>query len=159
MAKRKLSDEPDILFVHEAPGSDVTKTISVKIKDFTKKMDDLENNKKPIDSPKFTMASKELYIKVCPGGYPGPHNSGKFISVYLSHQCKESISVTANLKAAGVNGNCKNQEINVGQMAGFHEFVSHVDFRKWAKENEDVFSLEATVTLHIQGASHWTTER
>ena len=66
MAKRKLSDEPDISFVHEAPCSEETKTISIEIKDFTEKIDDVDNKMKPIESPSFTVAGKKLQIDVFP---------------------------------------------------------------------------------------------
>ena len=123
-----------------------------------------ENNKKPIVSPMFTMAGKKLAIKVFPGGYPFPDNYEEFISVFLSNRSKESITVTANFKADGKNRTNKNTEFNVGrrgecQSNGFNNFLSHGEFRKWAKENKDVFSLEMTMTLHIKGANDWTTER
>ena len=164
MANRKLSDEPDISFVHEAPWcSEETKTISVKIKEFTKKMNDPEHKDKLIESPAFTMAGKKLSIGVKPWG--GEQSGEGFVSVFLCNPGKKSIKVTANFKAScGIDeslkiGTMKNREIPSSQMLGFRTFFSHSAFEKWAEENEDVFSLEVTVTLRIQGASNWTTER
>ena len=66
MAKRKLSDETDLKFVHETKWSEETKTIGVEIKDFLVKIDDLENKEKPIKSPSFKLAGKELYVSIYP---------------------------------------------------------------------------------------------
>ena len=78
MARRKLSDEPDRMFVHETKWSEVTETICVKIKNFTEKIDDLDNKKKPIESPKFTLAGNELFVSVHPEDFR--ENSGEFIA-------------------------------------------------------------------------------
>ena len=143
--------------IYEAPGSEVTKTISVQIKDFTKKINDLENKNKPIESPVFKVAGKELSIRVYPGGIP--EGSGG-VSVYLSNRSKESIKVAVNFKASCCGSKSyKDREIPVGQMWGFGNFISFGAFEEWAAENDDLFILEVRVTLHIQGASHWTTER
>ena len=51
MATKKFSDEPDKMFVRESQYSDITESVSVKIKDFTKEINDLDlDNKKPINS-------------------------------------------------------------------------------------------------------------
>ena len=73
MAKRKLSDEPDMKFVHESDLSEVTKTICVEIKNFTAKIDDLDNKKKSIDSPRFTVDGKELSVGVYPEDFHGDY--------------------------------------------------------------------------------------
>ena len=156
MATRKFSDEPDKMFVHETKCSDVTETVSVKIKDFTQKISDLDNKQKPIVSPKLTIAGKMLSICVI----PELESSLEFISVNLRNCSKETIKVTANFKAScGVNLTFVNQEIKVGMEQGFRKFLSDAAFVKWAGENEDIFSLEVKITLHTQSAGKWTTER
>ena len=66
---KKLSDEPDRKFVHKIHLSDVTETICVEIKNFTEKIDDLDSKNEPIDSPKFTLAGKELRVAIYPKSF------------------------------------------------------------------------------------------
>ena len=158
MAKRKLSDEPDIMFVNEAPGSEVTKTVSVKIKDFSKKFNVLLN-KSSIRSPIFTVAGKDLRISILTRGLR-EDRLGKFIIVYLWNLSNERINITANFKSSfGGDQTMKNTEIPVGECMGYQRILSHDAFVNWARQNEDVFSLEAKITLHIESDSCWTTER
>ena len=158
MAKRKLSDEPDMKFVHESDLSEVTKTICVEIKNFTAKIDDLENKKKSIDSPRFTMDGKELYVRVYPED--DDENAGESICVYLFNNSKESESFTVSFKSSsGGNYTFDKEPLPAGEGRGFMDFLSHSDYKKWARENEDIFSLEVKVTLHVKNPSTWTTER
>ena len=158
MAKRKLSDETDLKFVHETKWSEETKTIGVEIKDFLVKIDDLENKKKPIKSPSFKLAGKELYVSIYPQA--GYKNSGEFISVSLVNKSKENVTVTFNFKSfSGGKFSMKKRLIIAQAGVGPSEFLSHDDFKKWARENEDTFRLEAEVTLHVKGPGIWTTER
>ena len=158
MAKRKLSDEPDRKFVQQAQWSDVTETICVEIKDFTEKIDDLANKKKRIDSPKFTLAGKELFVGIYP---EDPRdNAGEFIVVGLKNCSKENVTATVHCKSSsGGNSSFKKKLIPAGQLMTDYQFLSHEDFKKWAQENEDIFSLETTVTLRVKGPAIWTTER
>ena len=161
MAERKLSDEPDRMFVHETSWSEVTETICVKIKDFTEKIEDLENKKKPIKSPRFVLAGKSLSVGVYVYPEDFHENSEKFISVYLNNYSKENITATLNFKSsigAGENRTIK-KRISAGHMRGHRHFLSHSDYKKWALENEDIFSLEVKVTLHVKNPGTWTTER
>ena len=158
MAKRKLSDETDLKFVHETKWSEETKTIGVEIKDFLVKIDDLENKEKPIKSPSFKLAGKELSVYVYP--QDGCKNSGEFISVSLHNKSKENVTVTFNFKSSsGGKFSMKRRLIIAGSGLGPGEFLSHDDFKKWARENDDTFRLEAEVTLHVKGPGIWTTER
>ena len=160
MDKRKLSDEPDRKFVHETSWSEVTETICVKIKDFSEKIDDLENKKKTIKSPRFVLAGKSLSVGVYPEDFH--ENSEKFISVYLNNYSKENITATLNFKSstgAGENRTIKKRMISAGEGRGHRHFLSHSDYKKWARENPDIFSLEVKVTLFVKNDSTWTTER
>ena len=152
MAKRKLSDEADLKFVHEAKWSEETKTIGVEIKDFLVKIDDLENKKKPIKSPSFKLAGKELSVNIWP--------DDGLISVYLHNKSKESVTVTVTFKSSsGGKYSRKKCLIEAGLGLGLGNFLSHDDFKKWARENDDIFRLEVEVTLHVEGPGTWTTER
>jgi len=158
MAKRMLSDEPDRTFVQKTQWSEVTETICVKIQDFTEKIDDLENKKEPIDSPKFTIAGKELSVGIYPEDWR--ENAGEFISVSLSNDSKESITATVNCKSSsGGNRSVEKKLIGAGNEMGFSQFLSHEDFKKWAWDNEDIFSLQVEVTLHVKGPATWTIGR
>ena len=157
MAKRKLSDEPDRKFVHETRWSEVTETICVEIKNFTEKIDDLDNKNKKIDSPKFMLAGKELCVYVYP---EDNQDSGEFISVYLNNHSKETITANLNFKSSsGGNFSMENCLFKADEGWGKAKFLSHDVYKKWAQENEDIFSLEVKVTLHVKSPSTWTTER
>ena len=158
MAKRKLSDEPDRMFVHETSWSEVTETICVKIKDFSEKIDDLENKKKPIKSPRFVLAGKSLSVGVYPEDFH--ENSEEYTTVYLYNHSKENITAILNLKSStGENQTSEKEIIPAGHGLGLVKFLSHSDYKKWAQENEDIFSLEVKVTLHVKNPGTWTTER
>ena len=159
MAKRKLSDEPDRKFVHETQWTEVTETICVEIKNFTEKIDDLENKKKPIESPKFTVDGKELCVGVFPKDFR--ENSGEFIGVYLCPNSSFSATVIVSFKssAGGKFSVKKKYSIKAGLLLGVSKFLSHTDYKKWARENEDIFSLEVEVTVKVKNPSTWTTER
>jgi len=158
MAKRKLTNEPDRKFVQENQWSEVTETICVEIKNFTEKIDDLDKKKKPIDSPKFKLAGKELYVCVYPEDYR--EDSLQFIAVYLTNYSKESIIASASFKSSsGGNFSFPKKLVNAKSGLGSFNFLSHAVYKKWARENQDIFSLEVTVTLHVKSPSTWTTER
>ena len=159
MAKRMLSDEPDMKFVQKTQWSEVTKTIFVEIQDFTEKIDDLENKKKPIDSPRFELAGHELCVTIYP--QVPPDNFGEFIFVSLFNCSQESVTATASFKSPSGGGNrsYKKKFIKAGTSVGIPQFLSHEDYKKWAGENKDLFSLQVEVTLHVKGAATWTTER
>lgn len=158
MAKRKLSDEPDRMFVHETESSEVTETICVKIKNFTEKIDDLDIKKKSIKSPKFTLAGKGLFVCVDPEDWH--EDSAEYIGVYLYNNTKESITASANFQSSsGGKFSMQKRLIQAGQGRGPKNFLSHDVFKKWARENEDIFNLEVKVTLHVKSPGIWTTER
>ena len=158
MAKRKLSDEPDRKFVHKTQWSEVSETICVEIEDFTEKIDDLVNKKKSIKSPKFTLAGKKLYVGVKP--QDSGENSEEFIGVYLYNKTKESITATYHFKSSsGGNFSREKSIIKAGNRKGPGRFLSHANYKKWARQNQDIFSLEVKVTLHVKSPSTWTTER
>ena len=102
MAKRMLSDEPDREFVLKTQWSEVTETICVKIQDFTEKIDDLENKKEPIDSPKFTLAGKELFVSICPED--PRENAGEFITVSLLPTATRKVSPPPSIASHPVVG-------------------------------------------------------
>ena len=158
MAKRKLSDEPNRKFVHKTEWSEVTETICVEIQNFTEKIDNLDNKKKLINSPKFTLAGNELSVCVYPED--NRENSGEFIGVYLNNDTKESITVTATFESSdGEKFFMKRRLIKAGGGRGRGKFLSHDVYKKWARDNEDIFSLEVKVTLHVKSPGTWTTER
>lgn len=140
----------------EEPGEDCVlkvkseKTVSVEIPDFTKKIDDVENKKKPIHGPKFKVGKKDFHIKI----YPEDNREGStHIAVYLCNPIlnKEKIKASCTLKhESGVMKVFENREIEAGSGRGASEFLSHVAYKKWAEDHGDVFKVEAEITLHVQ---------
>ena len=87
---------------------------------------------------------------------------GEFIAVFLKNVSKEKIKVTAIFKhSCGVTSTLKTKDIDIpaGKKSGYLKFLSHDSFKAWARDNEDIFCLDVTVTLHIKGAGNWTTKR
>ena len=114
----------------------------------------MDNKKKQINSPKFTLAGKELYVRV----YPYP--KGEFIGAFLFNNSKESITATVNFKSSsGGKFFKKKQSVLANGGWGIRKFLSHDVYKKWARENEDIFSLDVRVTLHVKSPGTWTTER
>lgn len=111
----KLSEDPDEVFVLKAEEStEETKTVIVEIHDFSKRIDDLVNKKKPIDGPKFKVGGKELSIQIYPEDWHD--DSSIYIGVYLRNHNKEKIKPSFILKhESGVKKAFENQEINVGK--------------------------------------------
>ena len=48
------------------------------------------------------------------------------------------------------------KELNPGSGWGSGCFVTYEEYKKWAKENGDIFKLELNVTLHFSDQSGWT---
>ena len=141
--KRKLLEEPREAFVLKSEEStEVTKTVSVTIPDFTKKIDDLDNKKKLIKGPKFKVGEKEFSFLIFPEHLKG------FIAVYLANNNFEPIETSFVLKHESGVAVCENREIvNFG---GSRKFLSHADYKKWAEDHGDVFRVEVEITLHVE---------
>ena len=93
MAGKIVSDDSDEFFVLETKSStSETKTVRVEIHDFTKKMEDEKNKKKPIDSPTFKIVGKKLAIRVRPDV---TFEDSTGVGVYLMNLNKEKITASA----------------------------------------------------------------
>ena len=150
ISKMNLSEEPGEVFVLKSEESTkVTKTVTVEIHDFTKKIDDIDNKKKEIKGPKFKVGEKEFYISI----YPEDHHDGSsHIAVYLSNPSKDKIKASYMFKHdSGTEMGAINQEIDAGDDGkGPSKFLSHVDYKKWAEDHGDVFRVEVEITLHVE---------
>ena len=141
--KRKLLEEPREDFVLKSEESiEVTKTVSVTIPDFTKKIDDFDNKKKPIEGPKFKVGEKDFSFLIFPEHLKG------LIAVYLVNNNLENIETSFVLKHESGVAVCENREI--GNLGGSRKFLSHADYKKWAEDHGDVFKIEAQITLYVE---------
>ena len=146
-AKRKPSKEVFVLKSKESVEETVIKI--VEIHDFTKRIDDLENKKKPIEGPKFKVGEKDFNIDI----YPEDLREGStHIGVSLCNLNAEKIKASFSVKhESGVKKVAKNREILAeGFGFGFPKFLSHVAYKKWAEEHGDVFKVEAEITLPVE---------
>ena len=148
------SVEPGLDFVRKVKEStEVTRTVSVTISEFSKEIDDLDNKKEAIEGPKFKVGEREFSINI----YPEDSDYNPSIGVYLNNQSKEKIKASYIFNhESGVKVNFTNQEIDVGHDYGEDEFLSHVAYKKWAEDHGDVFKVEAEITLHVDEAE-WET--
>ena len=136
-AKRKFPDEDFVLKKEES--AEETKTVSVTIHDFIKRIDDVE----PIDGPVFRIGEKEFCLDIFPEYSPGQ------IGVFLANVNEENITVSIIFKhESGREKVYKTREIDED---GFEStnFLSHVAYKKWAEDHGDVFKVEAEITLHV----------
>ena len=91
-AKVKLPEEVFVLKKEESV--EVTKTVIVEIHEFTKRIDDEEKKKKPIEGPMFKVGEKKFNISV----YPEDNRDGStHIAVYLNNLNEEKIKVSQNM--------------------------------------------------------------
>lgn len=122
----------------------VTKTVTFEIPDFTEKIDDTENKKNSIASPKFKVCGKEFYICVYPEDY---RDGSTHIAVYLHNPSDEKIKTIYQFKhESGVKFNRKVREIDARSGIGHDKFLSHVAYKKWAEDHGDIFRVEVEIT-------------
>ena len=143
-AKRKLPDEDFVL--KSGDSTEVTKTVSVTIHDFIKRIDDLENKKKPIEGPDFCVGGKKFRIVI----YPEDEDEDDQIGVYLRNLNEEKIKVSNTFKNEPM-GEMDNQDQEIDPYGGDGtcEFLSHEKYKKWAEDHGDVFKVEAEITLRV----------
>ena len=158
MANKKVTaTQNDELFVLQTGLiSESTKKI-IEIRDFSKKIEDPENNHKEIVSPTFKLAGGEFSIIVIPDCIR--FNEPGFIGVALFNQSKEEQLASATFKVAPFRetGNCEMKKLQAGQAAGWYNFLPQVRYRKGAKVHGDVLQLEVVMTLHRKAdGDGWT---
>ena len=153
----RLLNEPEEDFELKAEKIEVNKTVRVAIHDFDKRIDDQENKKKVIISPKFKVGETSLTVHVHPQDYR--EDSKEAIAVYLHNEGKDKITASFTLKhASGVEVIFENKEINADSGFGSPEFLSHAAYNKWAGDHGDVFLVEVNVT-HMEGQAQWSSRR
>ena len=155
MAGKIPSDDCDEVFVLETKSTtSETKTVMVEIHDFTKKIENEQNKHKPIDSPSFNMVGKKLAVRVYP---EEAREDSPGVGVYLMNQNKEQITATATIATKIKNWTMPKGEIEPGEGRGYACFLTHEEYRKWHKENDDIFKLKVNITLHFsEKKSSWT---
>ena len=157
MAGKILSDDSDELFVLETKSTtSETKTVRVEIHDFTNKIEDEKNKKKPIDSPTFKIVGKKLAIRVYP---EETREDSTGVGFYLRNLNEEQITVTATFIVTGCLGEMSliKREINPGVGLGWPCFLTHEEYKKASELNGDIFKLKVKVNLHFsENQSGWT---
>ena len=157
MAGKIVSDDSDELFVLETKSTtSETKTVRVEIHDFTNKIEDEKNKKKPIDSPTFKIVGKKLAIRVYP---EETREDSTGVGFYLRNLNEEQITVTATFMVTGCSRemSLKKREINPGAGSGWACVLTHEEYKKSFKLNGDIFKLRVMVTLHFyENQSAWT---
>ena len=147
MSKRKVpvtQDDEIFLFKSRMISESTKKTI--EIPDFIKKIEEQGNNKLAIVSPMFKMAGVEFSIAVNPDN--SVHNEPGFVGVYLQNHSTEVQMCSVTAKGPGVEGSWEMEKGPARKGWGWPKFLSHEEYRKWAKAHEDVFNVELVVTLH-----------
>ena len=145
----KISEPGEEFVLKAEESTEVTKTVSVAIHDFTKKIDDVENKKKPIESPMFKVGEKEFCLAIYPEGKSSEGST--HIVVYLNNLNEEKIKASYIFKhESGVKKVLNNKELKAGKGKGHgSHFLSHEAYKKWAEDHGDVFKVEAEIT-HVE---------
>ena len=145
MAKRKQNGE---LIINQAQSS---VKVEFKVHGLLEKISDDKNKMEPFVSPKFNLGGVEMSLLV----YPDYKSSG-FIGVAL-HNCSDQdqmCSATFKWSARVVESCLEWQIIRANRSSGYPNlFLSHRVYKKWAKENGDVFKLEVLVSLRTKDTS------
>ena len=140
MVKRLLEDV-DHLFVGKPTWTSETTTVGLEIPDFLKKIEKKEN----VMSPRFKISGVKFYMRVAPG-----LDDPEFVGVDLIIDSEEVLTISGSfLEGTGASISWEMTEMKIGW--GCPEFLSHEDFKAWAKNHGDVFKLKATITLHQKG--------
>ena len=151
MANKKVTaTQNDELFVLQSGLiSESTKKI-IEIRDFSTKIEDPENNHKEIDSPMFKLAGVDFSIDVLP-------DCSGYLCFYLRNYGDEDQTTSVAVKnGPGVDVNWKMMKVEA-QGIGVFWFISHENYRQWAKDHGDVLRLEVVVTVHSKAESDgWT---
>ena len=156
MAKKRQFNEQEEIFFLNAEKVEVNKIVHVEIQDFTKRIDDKENKKKKIKSPKFKVGDTSLTVSVYPEDWR--EDSDEYIAVYLNNEEMEKVSTSATFKHASGREVPWKGELPVGDGLGLRNFLSHKAYKEWAKDHGDVFKVEVEITLHDE-KSQWTSNR
>ena len=153
--QRKLieSEADEVFVLKKKQETTVTKTVCFSILDLVEKINDEDNKKKPIDTPKFKMGNLKLHFIVYPEDNEG------HIGFYIENPNKEDVLISLELKESPQKSAFSNRRMKANTGHGWKSFVSHDAYRKWAAENGDVFKITATVTRHLKSAEKWTTLR
>ena len=144
MAKRKLLEDVDELFVDNPTWTSETKTVGIECHQFLKKIDD----KKLIESPRFKLAGVKFFIRIWTD-----YQSSGCVRVDLVHghgSDEDQTSSGSFSEGSGARRNWEMKAIGVNNGWGFKKFLTHEKYRAWAKDNGDVFKLRAEVTLHTK---------
>ena len=155
MSERKdPATQDDEIFVLNTKLISESSKKTIEIKDFIKKIE--ENNKQRIVSPKFKMAGVEFSIAVYPDN--SVHDAPGFIGVYLVNYSNDDQMCSVTSKAFGREWSWEMKKIpSHGKSWGWPEFLSHEEYREWAKAHGDVFKLEVVVTHYRKAeGDDWT---
>ena len=159
--KRKLveSEADEVFVLQKKQERTITKTVSFSIPDLLEKINDEDNKKKPIDTPKFKLGNLDFYFSF----YPECGEGG--VGVYIQSSNREEVTITMEIKKPTVRRGglyFNRQIIKTNSGLGWPKFMSHDAYRKWAAENGDELKITVTVTLHLKEGSSdekWTTLR
>ena len=139
MFQRKVEDV-DELFVKTKIKTSEIKIVGIEIPDFLDKIE----KKVEVKSPRFKLAGVEFYILVIPG-----FSETKFIYVGLFNCSDEDQTTSVTFTdESGVDKSLKMYPFGANDHDGFVEFLSHEEYKAWAKDHEDVFKVKVRVTLH-----------
>ena len=130
----------------------------IEVHSLLKLIEDENKKRIPKFSPKFKLAGVDFSIDVLPDN--SNHDCSGFIGVYLSNCGNEDRTTSVTVKeASGEEASWEMDKVEAGTFWGFHEFLSHEKYRKWAKDHGDVLKLEVTVTVHSKAEGEgdgWT---
>ena len=137
-----MFEDVDELFAQKPMWTSETKTVGTEIPEFLDKID----KKEVVRSPRFKLAGVEFYIKVEPG-----NNETEFVCVSLVNCSDKNQTTSVNFtEESGVKSSWQMVTVGVNTGKGFTMFLSHGNYKTWAKKHGDVFKLKTKVTLHQQ---------
>ena len=152
--------EDDEVFVHKTKLISKSTKKTIEFHDFLKVIEDEDQNKKQIISPKFKLAGVDFSIDVYPDNSA---NSGAgFFGVYLQNYGKEDQIISMTIKEVFGSVTKMNFVTEMQKAPGFKgwgcpKFMSHEKYRQLAKVHGDVLKLDVVVTLHTKAEGDgWT---
>ena len=155
MEKRKIDvTQDEELFVWNAKMISTSTKKTIEVHDLLRMIEDDSKKNGEIRSPKFKLAGVDFSIVLFPEDCP----DAGFIGVYLSNHSREDQTTSITVKeVSGVEQSWEMKKVPAGDGRGFLKFLSHENYREWAKDHRDVLKLDVVVTLHSKAEGDcWT---
>ena len=128
----------------------------IEFHDFIKEIEDESTKNIEKITPKFKLAGADFSMGVVPDN--SANNGSGFIGFCLFNNSDEDQTISGTVKVSGEEAKFwEKKKFFAGKEYGIEKFMSHEEYREWARNHGDVLRLEVVLTLHKKGEGDgWT---